>query len=357
MRLWNFENPIKPSNSSMKVIRTSLLISALSMATLSVQAQTDLCIDAFTNPFRSENFVQFSNGSITGIISQAGLEAGELARPVPPANDQIGEPVLFLGRTFENQNQNNLGGVLGGKRQTKFTRNSPNGNVSMSASAGKLSSSNSMFGNGTVVMHYGKASHPLNLNLGILPNAAFVLRNFSGSLATGNSVLVNITVTSSIGTTQHKTRTAAHSITANGDQIIPIGSPEFLGIDWSDVDRISLSLINSGSGGNQWEIQGFCVRSGMVSVPKMDAPAASAFDIFPVPATDFARIQFSLTQTSRSIIEVYDLNGRLVFRDQKDFEPGVQSIEIPVSDWAEGVYVVNALLGDEHLNRRMMVRH
>ena len=126
----------------MKLNAYFLLTAGLFSTTFSVCAQTEICIDNFSNPFRSESFVQHSNGLITGVYSAAGLEAGELAQPVPPSNDQIGEPVLFLGRTFENQNQNNLGGVLGGKRQAKFTRNSPNGNVSMNIWGGTLNSLN-----------------------------------------------------------------------------------------------------------------------------------------------------------------------------------------------------------------------
>ncbi len=341
----------------MKLYRTAFFSTILWINCLSTSAQTDLCIDAFTNPFRSESFVQFSNGIITGITSSAGLEAGELAQPVAPNNDQVGEPVLFLGRSFENQNQNNLGGVLGGKRQVKFTRNSPNGNVSMTSSTGKLSSFNSLFGNGTVVLHYGKASDPLNLDLGNMPNPAFVLRNFTGTLAAGNTVLVKVTVTSAIGTAQHKTRTATHSISTNGDQIISTASPEFTGIDWSDVDRISLSLINSGSGGNQWEIHGFCLRSLPAVAPKTEFADAGMPTIYPVPASEILNIRFTAAQETSCLIEIHDLRGRLMHREHSELGSGAHAVQIEVGEWANGLYIVNTTLAGERTSQRIAVCH
>ncbi|MBI1315782.1 T9SS type A sorting domain-containing protein [bacterium] len=333
------------------------MASALCSQTTLAQTPSELCIDNFSNPFRSETFVQHTNGFITGIVTAAGLEAGELAQPIAPFNHQVGQPVLFVGRTFENQNQNNQSGVYGGNRQMKFTRNSPNGNVRMFSGNGVLSSENSSIGNGTLVIHYGKASQPLDLDVSTFPNAAFVLKNFNGVLASGNSVLVKITVTSGMNTTQRRTRTIAGSISAMGDVLFSTSNPAFHGIDWTDVDRITLSLINSGSGGNMWQIGGFCLRSAPVVIPKTEVQPIAGLKVYPIPASDLLHIELLGNNLDCTEVRLVDIQGRVVIEHLETAVSGVQSLALDVASLSNGLYTLTISQGDNAETRRILVQH
>jgi len=206
-------------------------------------------------------------------------------------------------------------------------------------------------------MHYGNTANPLNLDVNSMSNPAFVLRNFAGTMAPGNSVLVKITVTSGIGTAQHKTRTAVHSMVAAGDQMIPVSSPDFSGIDWSDVDRISLSLINSGSGGNQWDIQGFCVRASSNPTPKMGTALAQNVRLYPVPAADRLHVEWIGTSNQTVALSILDLQGRVVAVQTERAEGEMHTFDLDVAPLANGIYTLVVESNGTTETRRFSVHH
>ncbi|GJM35767.1 MAG: hypothetical protein DHS20C18_47680 [Saprospiraceae bacterium] len=66
---------------------------------------------------------------------------------------------------------------------------------------------------------------------------------------------------------------------------------------------------------------------------------AETFSVFPNPCQDFLHLHIHKTHSQNSGWEIYDLQGRLV----KELEPhGAKEIQIQVSDWSTGIYLVKA---------------
>jgi len=65
------------------------------------------------------------------------------------------------------------------------------------------------------------------------------------------------------------------------------------------------------------------------------------FLLFPVPARDALQVQWSRSVGEPTDLEVYDLQGRPLFRKQLD--TGEQQLTIPTNQWPSGLYVLRVL--------------
>lgn len=86
-----------------------------------------------------------------------------------------------------------------------------------------------------------------------------------------------------------------------------------------------------------------------VSIDELDTPKA-AFQIYPNPAVDEARISFELAQSTFMAYEVRDLQGRLMDTDNIGrFGAGTNSFTINVSSYPAGNYIVSLVLDGQQL--------
>jgi hypothetical protein len=70
------------------------------------------------------------------------------------------------------------------------------------------------------------------------------------------------------------------------------------------------------------------------------------FGIYPNPANAIARLVVSAANTSPAVLNIFDLNGRLVATQNIQLSTGVQTIDLPVSDLQSGLYQLSIQQGD-----------
>jgi len=93
----------------------------------------------------------------------------------------------------------------------------------------------------------------------------------------------------------------------------------------------------------------------MVSVGENQA--ASAFNVFPNPATDKAYIEFNLDQSINAEIKVYDMIGKVVFNtESQQYPAGRNVVTLDATDLNSGVYFVAVKLGDQTLTKKISIR-
>ena len=72
-----------------------------------------------------------------------------------------------------------------------------------------------------------------------------------------------------------------------------------------------------------------------------------AFEVFPNPSSDQARFTFYSERSQVVQIEILDLLGRIVERDEVTVAAGTQIVRVPTRQWQAGVYVVRVSTGTE----------
>jgi hypothetical protein len=94
-----------------------------------------------------------------------------------------------------------------------------------------------------------------------------------------------------------------------------------------------------------------------VSVESVDAQDFRLFQSFPNPASDNARIQYSLEHNADVTFEVRDLTGKLVFAEDRGTQPaGYHSLTIDVSAWAAGMYTYTLNVDGARDTKRLSVQ-
>jgi hypothetical protein len=76
-----------------------------------------------------------------------------------------------------------------------------------------------------------------------------------------------------------------------------------------------------------------------VGVKETPMPSGS-LSLFPNPAHEFVQVSFSLNRAQATCIELYDVTGKLVYRDKKDAMDGAMKEKIEVKDLPKGTYLV-----------------
>ncbi|HNP97789.1 MAG TPA: T9SS type A sorting domain-containing protein, partial [Bacteroidia bacterium] len=71
------------------------------------------------------------------------------------------------------------------------------------------------------------------------------------------------------------------------------------------------------------------------------------FRLFPNPVKNDFTLKFNSDKSQYISIEVRDVVGQLIYSDQYSALPGLNSIHIPSSDWAEGTYYLRSLTAKE----------
>lgn len=106
---------------------------------------------------------------------------------------------------------------------------------------------------------------------------------------------------------------------------------------------------------NNLYIDNFQVQ-GTVGVDEANANNGS-FTLYPNPAGDFAQIEFSIKQASSVLMNVYDLNGRLVLSENiRNVQPGFNNHRMDLSNFAEGMYNVSLITDNNVVSKKLMIR-
>ncbi len=209
-------------------------------------------IDAFTDPFESEEFVEFySRDLASSAYTQAGLEVGWL---FPSDGKTLGNYVAVPTlRTSEAQTQTGLAGVLGGERYGSLSSDLLSfSTASASIDAGQLSFGSELGTQSVLELVYGGDS---GLNMDFTTAAddgRFELDLLAGGVSESDriwnsrqSVPMAVSVTSGLGTANERTATLTSYLMK--EQTYAFKFAGFTGVDFSDVDTITLRLDQSDS--------------------------------------------------------------------------------------------------------------
>ena len=82
---------------------------------------------------------------------------------------------------------------------------------------------------------------------------------------------------------------------------------------------------------------------------------AGELKIFPNPASQKLFIQYHASKAGNILIRMVDEKGSIVFQRNQQVEQGITTLEIQVSDFARGVYLLS-LQGEAYFQRKWVKR-
>jgi hypothetical protein len=82
---------------------------------------------------------------------------------------------------------------------------------------------------------------------------------------------------------------------------------------------------------------------------------ASNLKVYPNPVNDLASIEYDMMRTGDLLIEMYDLNGRLVRRENHHLVRGLQTIKLNVNDIEPGTYLISAMSNNNRKSAKVIV--
>lgn len=89
-----------------------------------------------------------------------------------------------------------------------------------------------------------------------------------------------------------------------------------------------------------------CQRSSTTWTSKMENEEYEhVLKVFPNPSTSNAFIEFSVKESGTKSIELFNLTGQKIWSTEQFFETGIQMIEIPLKDFATGMYILKTEQG------------
>ena len=88
--------------------------------------------------------------------------------------------------------------------------------------------------------------------------------------------------------------------------------------------------------------------------------AESNFDdglkIYPNPVSDYANIEFKMSERADVRIQVYSLNGRLIMDEQfRNQSSGENTIQVDLNQLSNGTYIVRAISGDQAASSKLLI--
>lgn len=102
----------------------------------------------------------------------------------------------------------------------------------------------------------------------------------------------------------------------------------------------------------------FAVEEVVTSVNNRNNITFSGIRTYPNPATDFARLEYTVTEKSEVQIEVVDINGKSVKNIQSQkLNPGNYFIDINTNDIPNGIYFIRLLSNNSQTNTKLVVNN
>ncbi|MCD4710710.1 MAG: DUF3160 domain-containing protein, partial [Bacteroidales bacterium] len=79
--------------------------------------------------------------------------------------------------------------------------------------------------------------------------------------------------------------------------------------------------------------------------------------LFPNPVSEEAHVRFVLNKEAVFNMKVYDLSGRVVYREQEQMlVPAEHDLVIPADRWSSGIYLLQIQIGERRFARELMVQ-
>lgn len=109
----------------------------------------------------------------------------------------------------------------------------------------------------------------------------------------------------------------------------------------------------AGNFGSTSGLQPFTVDIATVSIDENDA---TAFNMYPNPATDFAAVNFALTNDADVSLEIFDAVGKSVMvAHNGQLNAGNHSININTAEFVNGFYFVNLNVGTKVITKKLSI--
>ncbi|MFN8397387.1 MAG: T9SS type A sorting domain-containing protein [Bacteroidia bacterium] len=145
-----------------------------------------------------------------------------------------------------------------------------------------------------------------------------------------------------------------------------VGSPALLGADFGAANLSSSfftvttyrgafdGVTDWTSGWSNWDPQNSPYTSGITAVT---APVAGTLSLYPNPASDEARISFTLDRGGDVNVSVLTLNGQQVMSETRKMSSGVNQINLTTSKLPAGLYLVRVVSNAGSTTARLTVAH
>jgi spore coat protein A len=92
-------------------------------------------------------------------------------------------------------------------------------------------------------------------------------------------------------------------------------------------------------------------------INKESAEATLQLKVTPNPFSNYVTIQFSLTETKKVSINLYDAKGSLVRKTYEgEKNPGLQRISIDGSSMANGIYFCEIIINEQRFLRKLVLQ-
>lgn len=204
-------------------------------------------IDSFGDAFEGESFVgSYSNGTANSLYIANGLEVGYvlLGDEYSAGDAHPG----FTTRGQEVQYQAGLDGVLGGVRQSELVATSALGSAVTIRAGGERLSFNTSFGTQAQLNLIYDGGSQLNQNFTSILDGAFHVKLLNGDMLSSSGrerpVPIEVRLTSGFGTADERSFAVGSTLLASGvDHLFDFS--DFDGVDFSDIDRVSLFIDQS----------------------------------------------------------------------------------------------------------------
>ncbi|BAV08351.1 hypothetical protein FLA_4387 [Filimonas lacunae] len=90
-------------------------------------------------------------------------------------------------------------------------------------------------------------------------------------------------------------------------------------------------------------------------IPVINSGDAQITDVKPNPFTNIIQFGITTSQTASANIQLFDISGRLLYRNQQTFQPGYTPVSIDnVSRLASGMYLLVVNIGNQKITRKLI---
>ena len=77
-------------------------------------------------------------------------------------------------------------------------------------------------------------------------------------------------------------------------------------------------------------------------------------DIYPNPATDPLTVYLHDFNETKADINIYNQTGQLVYKTNAQLNSGSEYLQIPVKNWAKGIYIIKIKAGSRNIVKQIL---
>jgi len=140
---------------------------------------------------------------------------------------------------------------------------------------------------------------------------------------------------------------SADAINFESVKIIKGAGTSYLAKDYSIIDYLANSGVNYYRL-KQTDLNGESSQSAIISVKRL-SDTKWLGDVYPSPAESAANFEVYGQGDDKALVELIDIGGRLVYSKEEMIAEGAQTLSIPVSEFAKGMYSLRVTLSSTGL--------